>query len=279
VTRNPKGPKAEKLIEQLGEDNVVFGDNDDVDSLTKAMHGCYGAFFLTNYMEHFNPAKEIQQLHNMADAAQAAGVQLVVNSTGDETRPRMEAAPLLNGYGDYKVPFLDCKGSCKEYISERVPTIHMLLAPYFENLAFYDSMKCARQDDGTYLIRLPFQGMELPWIALEDVGKCVAKLFEHPEYAGQTFGTLSEYLSAPRMQEIFERGLGATVVFDDLTFEGYKDLGFPGSDQLANMMQYFHDNEEYIKSIRDRAKVEELIGESTYDLEHWLADHKAYFGQ
>jgi uncharacterized protein YbjT (DUF2867 family) len=110
LTRHPQSDRGKALTAQ-GVD-VVAADLDDVASLTRAFAGCYGAFCLTNFWEHFSPEKELAQAHNMAQAAKAAGVQHVVWSTLEDTRrwvplsdPRM---PTL--MGKYKVPHFDAKG-------------------------------------------------------------------------------------------------------------------------------------------------------------------------
>src|SRR5688500_7966332 len=70
ITRKASSDKAEGL-RKLGAD-VVEADLDDADSLAKAFEGCHGAFCVTNFWEHFSPAKELQQAANMARAAKLA---------------------------------------------------------------------------------------------------------------------------------------------------------------------------------------------------------------
>ncbi len=64
ITRKAGGDKAAEL-RKLGAE-VVEADLDDEASLVKAFQGAYGAYCVTNYWEHFTPAKEVGQARNMA---------------------------------------------------------------------------------------------------------------------------------------------------------------------------------------------------------------------
>src|SRR5215212_1913995 len=61
ITRKADSPAAQALRE-LGAE-LVQGDLDDPASLRAALEGCYGAFGVTNFWEHF--AKEREQGHNL----------------------------------------------------------------------------------------------------------------------------------------------------------------------------------------------------------------------
>src|SRR5688500_10425801 len=82
ITRNPESPKAQELA-RLGAE-VVRADLDDVESLKAAFRGCYGAFCLTNFWEHFSPEKETAQATNLAEAARDARIQHAIWSTFED---------------------------------------------------------------------------------------------------------------------------------------------------------------------------------------------------
>ena len=84
LTRNPDSASARELARRGAE--VVQADLDNVESLTRAFDGAYGAFCVTNFWEHFSPEKEQQQAANMADAAKTAGLKHVIWSTLEDTR-------------------------------------------------------------------------------------------------------------------------------------------------------------------------------------------------
>ena len=60
LTRDTQSAKAKQLT-SLGVE-VVSANLDDVDSVKRAFGGCYGAFCLTNFWEHFSPEKELIQV-------------------------------------------------------------------------------------------------------------------------------------------------------------------------------------------------------------------------
>ena len=85
---------------------MVSADIDDVESLTKAFSGAYGAYCVTFYWSHFSPEKEKVEAANMAKAAKAAGLKHVVWSTLEDTRKWVPLSdnrmPTL--MGNYKCP-------------------------------------------------------------------------------------------------------------------------------------------------------------------------------
>ena len=67
-------------------------DLDDEESLVRALSGAYGAFFVTNFWEHFSPEREATHARNMAAAAKAAGLP-----SGSETLPAIGPTPVRWG--------------------------------------------------------------------------------------------------------------------------------------------------------------------------------------
>ena len=86
ITRNPDSDNARALAD-LGAE-VVQADLDDEATLRRAFEGAYGAYCVTNFWEHFSPAKEMAQAGSMAAAAKAGGLQHVIWSTLEDTRAR-----------------------------------------------------------------------------------------------------------------------------------------------------------------------------------------------
>src|SRR5438046_1227801 len=84
ITRAPDSPKAKELA-ALGA-QVVAGDVDDRQSLTRAFEGAHGAYCVTFYWAHFSPEKEFTEAGNMASAAKQADLRHVIWSTLEDTR-------------------------------------------------------------------------------------------------------------------------------------------------------------------------------------------------
>ena len=81
-------------------------------------------------------------------------------------------------------------------------------------------------------------GAPLPGMAVADIGACAYGVFKRgPGVAGQRFGVCGEVLTGEQMAAGLAKHLGEPVSFTDLPFEVYRNLGFPGADDLSNMFQ------------------------------------------
>ncbi len=274
ISRNPDSPKAQELA-RLGAE-VVQADLDDVESLKRAFRGCYGAFCVTNFWEHFSPEKETTQATNLAEAAKDAGVQHAIWSTFEDTRDRVPLGdnrmPTLQG--SYKVPHFDAKAAANQEFTKRgVPTTFLLTSFYWDN-AIHFGMGPKRGPDGTLAITLPMGDRPLPGIAAEDIGKAAYGIFKAgKKYVGRTVGVAGEHLTGAEMAAGFSRALGQEVRYNDVPPEVYRSFGFPGADDMGNMFQFKRDfNDEYCAA-RDVSETRRLNPElQTFD--EWLARNK-----
>lgn len=242
VTRNPSGPKAASLRE-LGAE-VVQADLDDPASLARAFDGAWGAFCVTNFWEHLSPQRETAQAANMARAAKAAGLQHVIWSTLEDTRKWVPLGdnrmPTL--MGNYKVPHFDAKGEADHFFLEAgLPVTFLLTSFYFDNFIHF-GMGPRRNPAGKLAISLPIGESRLPGIAVEDIGKCALGIFRAgPEFIGRTAGVAAEHLTGAEMAAAFSRTLGEEVVYEAMDPGVYRNLGFPGAQDLGNMFQFNRD--------------------------------------
>ena len=239
ITRNPESEKAQALT-KLGAE-VVAGDADDPSSLERAFTGAYGAFCVTNFWEHLSTQRESAQATAMARATRKARVQHVVWSTLEDTRRTVplddDRLPTLQG--KYKVPHFDAKGEAdRVFAEEGAPTTYLLAAFYWENFITFGAGP-RKGPDGNLVLALPLGGVKLPGIAAEDIGKCAYGLFRRGiGTVGQRFGIAGEILSGPEMAEKIGRALGRKVTFQDVPFDVYRGLGFPGAEDIGNMFQF-----------------------------------------
>jgi uncharacterized protein YbjT (DUF2867 family) len=239
VTRKPDSDKARELA-ALGVE-VVVGDADNPPSLEPAFAGAFGAFCVTNFWEHSSADREGAQAAAMARATGKAGVQHVVWSTLEDTR---RWVPLDDGrlptlQGKYKVPHFDAKGEADAvFAKEAGPTTYLLAAFYWENFIYFGSGP-RKGSDGNLVLALPLGGAKLPGIGAGDIGKCAYGLFRRGTgTVGQRFGIAGEILSGTEIAEKMGRALGRRVVFNDVPFDVFRGLGFPGADDLGNMFQF-----------------------------------------
>lgn len=239
VTRKLESEQARALA-RLGAE-VVAADIDDAQSLERVFAGAYGAFCVTNFWEHFSVEREGAQAAAMARATRRAGLQHVIWSTLEDTR---QWIPLDDGrlptlQGKYKVPHFDSKGSMdRVFAEEAAPTSYLLASFYWENFIHF-GMGPRKGPDGKLVLALPLGGVRLPGIAAEDIGKCAYGVFRRGiDTVGQRFGVAGETLSGAEMAAKMGRALGRPVGFNNVPFDVYRGLGFPGAEDLCNMFQF-----------------------------------------
>jgi uncharacterized protein YbjT (DUF2867 family) len=272
ITRHPDSGKARALAAMGAE--VVAADADDPPSMARAFAGAQAAFCVTNYWEHLSPERELAQARAQADAARAAGIGHVIWSTLEDTRRWVplddDRMPTL--MGRYKVPHFDAKGEADAFF-EGLPVTYLLTSFYWDNLIYF-GMGPRREADGSLSFVLPMGDEKLPGIAAEDIGKCAYGVFKRgKELIGRAVGIAGGHLSGAEMAAGLSRVLGEPVRHVNLPFETYRQLGFPGADDLGNMFQYNHDFATDFRRPRDIAFARELNPElMTFDA--WLDAHK-----
>jgi len=273
LTRHPDSEKARELG-KLGAE-VVAAELDDQASLKQAFSGAYGAFCVTNFWEHFSPEREFAQAGNMARAAKEAGVQHVIWSTLEDTRRWVplddDRMPTL--MGKYKVPHFDAKGEADQIFQDLVPTTLLLTSFYWDNFIFFGAGP-KPGPDGTLALTFPLADKKLPGIAAEDIGKCAYGIFKRgKELIGKTVAIAGEHLTGAQMASKMSRALGKEIRYTNVPPEVYRTFGFPGADDLGNMVQFKRDFNDYFVGVRDIAFARALNPE-LQSLDQWLGRHK-----
>lgn len=270
ITRNPDSDKAKALAEAGGE--VVAADMDDEESLVRALEEAHGAYFVTNFWEHFSPEKETAQIGNLARAAKRAGVNHVIWSTLEDTR---EWVPLEDDrmptlMENYKVPHFDAKGAGNALFAEAgVPTTNLLTSFYWDNLIGF-GMGPAKGPDGNYGFTLPTGDVRVPGIAVEDIGRCALGIFKRgDEFIGRTVGIAGEHLTGAEMAAAIGKAMGLDVTHNAVEPAVYREFGFPGADDLGNMFQFWHDFEDDYRRPRDIA-FSRSLNPRLQTFEQWL---------
>jgi len=273
ITRNPESEKAKELA-ALGAE-VVAADMDDYESVKKAFDGAYGAFCITNYWEHFSPEREQVQAMNLARAAKDDGLKHVIWSTLEDTRRWVplddDRMPTL--MGKYKVPHLDAKGEMDQVFTDLgVPTTFLLTSFYYENFIYF-GLQPKVGPDGKLAITLPMGDKPLPSIAVNDIGKAAYRIFKGgDEFIGKTVAVAGDHLTGSDFANGFTKALGREVVYNAITPEDFRGLGFPGADDLGNMFQFKADFNEYYAGIRNLDESRKLNPE-LLSFKDWLAQN------
>ena len=242
ITRDTSSAPARALAAAGAE--VVAADLADPAAVARAFDGAFGAYCVTFFWNHFSPDTERAEARALATAAKHAGLQHVIWSTLEDTRrwvklddPRM---PTLMGH--YKVPHFDVKGEADAFFRDSgVPTTFLLTSFYWDNLIHF-GMGPKPGPDGKLHFALPMGDRKLPGIAAEDIGRCAYGIFRRgAELAGRTVGVAGEHLTGREMAAGLTQALGREVVHQDVPFDVYRGLGFPGAEDLGNMFQFNHD--------------------------------------
>ena len=270
ITRKPDSDAARALAAAGAE--VVAADTDDPATLDRAFAGAYGVFCVTNFWEHLDVPREQRQARAMAQATKRAGVKHVVWSTLEDTR---KDVPLDDGrlptlYGKYKVPHFDSKGEMDAvFATEGAPTSFLKAAFYWENFIYF-GMGPRAGADGSLTLAMALGGAKLPGIAAGDIGKAAYGIFRRgPATAGQYFGVAGDSLSGPEMAAAMSAALGRTITFQDVPFDVFRGLGFPGAEDLGNMFQHHQLMGEAFQRARDPKATRELDA-SVKTFAQWL---------
>jgi uncharacterized protein YbjT (DUF2867 family) len=226
-TRNPDSAAAQALRE-LGAE-IVQGDLDDPASIQAAVAGCAGVFGVTNYWEHFD--KEAEYGRNLIDAVAGANVEHFVLSS----LPSIEKAT----GGALRSPHFDLKAGLEEYARGLgIPSTFVHVAFYFENFLSVFAPKPA--GDGGFQFGFPQGDTPLAAIAVEDVGRIVAVLFEQPEvWIGKVLKLAGDELTPGEYAATMSRRTGADIRFAHIPREVFASFGFPGSEDLADMFEFY----------------------------------------
>ena len=271
ITRDPSSAAGQALAAAGAE--VVAGDVDDLDSLTRAFAGAYGAYCVTFFWAHFSPDKEQAQVKNMADAAVAAGVQHVVWSTLEDTRKWMAKGdnrmPTL--MGKYKVPHFDAKGESDHFFTDAgVPTTFLLASFYWENLIGFGAGP-KRDAEGMLQFTLPIGDAPMAGIASDDIGRCAYGIFQRgTALVGARIGVAGEHLTGAEMAAAMASAIGQPVHYNAVTPAVYRAFGFPGAEDLGNMFQFYRDFEPDVNAMREVARSRSL-NPALQSFETWLA--------
>lgn len=277
VTRNPDSEKAKALASKK-DVQVVKADIDDVDSLVDAFSGAYGAFFVTNFWEHMNAEKEIQQVRNLADAAQKAGLKHVVNSTLEDTRPffnEQENRPAFITK-DMFVPHFDGKGAMNEEVAKKVPTTQVFTSFYFENFISF-GMGPKPDQEGNLAINFNMGDKAMPMISVKDIGRVAAKVFEDSSLIGKEIYISSrETLACGDAAKAFSKLLGKPVAYNNVPYETYIALGFPGAHELGTMFRFFAESPDFEK-VRTNDEIAKKLVPDMVTFESFLNENKKAF--
>lgn len=273
LTRDVNSEKAKALAEIGAE--VVQADIDNLDSLKSAFKDAYGVFAVTFFWDHLSAEREIEEAKLIAKAAKENGIQHIIWSTFEDTRKWIpledNRMPTLGG--KYKVPHFDGKAEADNiYLEHGLPVTLLLTSGYWENLIYF-GWGPVRGKDGKLSLILPLGEKKLPGIASEDIGKSAYEIFKRGnEFIGKKVGIAGGHLTGKEMAESLTNALGEEVTYNPLSFDAYRELGFPGADDVGNMFQFKHDFQEDYCRARD-LKFSKSLNPELKTFNEWLKEN------
>jgi len=283
LTRSADSAAAKEFAARGAE--VVEADLDDEASLRKAFDGAYGAFVVTNFWVQRTPEEEkartraemeLAQAAAAARAAKDAGLEHVVWSTLEDTRPHFErlGSELPTLLETYKVPHFDAKGEANEFFTELgVPTTFLQTTFYYES--FLLGQGPHRDENGQLVLTNPMADQKMSLIAAEDIGRTAFGIFRRgDDFIGKTVSIAGTHATGDELAAKFTDVLGEKVVYRPQTHHEVRAAGFPGADEIANMYQFYSDASEYFVGVRDLDLVREL-NPQLRSLDSWLREHKS----
>ena len=108
-------------------------------------------------------------------------------------------------------------------------------------------------------------------VASEDIGKVAYGIFKRgTETIGKTIGVAGEHLSGTEMAAAISKAVKQDVFYNNVTPETFRGFGFPGADDLGNMLQFYRDFEKECNEVRDVNKSRELNPE-LQSFDQWLS--------
>ncbi|GGL20788.1 nucleotide-diphosphate-sugar epimerase [Sphaerisporangium melleum] len=269
LTRDAGSERAKELA-ALGAE-VVEADLDDETALRGAFDGAHGAFVVTNFWEprteedqrrRSASQRELSQAANAARAAKEAGTRHVIWSTLPDTRPYFPAGDQQAATfdGGYKVPHADGKAEANRFFAESgVPTTYLQANVYYE--AFLDpSLFGPRRDEQGRLVLAPgFADARVAAHAAEDLGRTAYGIFRKGEaMAGRAVSVAGSILTGAQYAEALTKALGEPVAYLPTGPDTVRAAGFPGAEEVANMLAYFVAAESDIARLVDEDLLHEL---------------------
>jgi len=262
LTRNPESEKALELKSLKAE--IVQGDHDNIESLKNSLKGCYGAFGITSFWEHFE--KEYEQGKNLVDAVASSNIEHFV----------FGSLPYAHKISDgrYEVPHFDIKGKLVEYINSLgLKTTILLTTFYYEN--FLSVFRPQKQEDGTYAFGFPQGDTKLATFSVEDLGGIVTTIFNNPDkFIGRTVGTVGEDQPPAKYAEIMSKTLGKKVVYNHIPREIFIGFGFPRAEDLANMFEF---NRYYLENRQKDLDESRQLYPGMQSFKEWMESNKEKF--
>lgn len=228
ITRRPQSQAAQTLRNAGA--YVLPGDLSEKATLQDLMAGARVVFGVTSFWEHF--AGEYAQGRNL--------IEVLANSPTLEHFIFSSQPFVLRATGGLlSVPHFDIKAKLESETRDLgLPATFVHLSFYYENVNnFYPAHQA---QDGAYVFTLPLGDAPLAAVSVDELGGVVnGILARRREYLGRTVAIAGDEQPMSAYAQSMTDAFGRTFRFEDISARDYATLGFPGSEEIAAMFDYY----------------------------------------
>ncbi|KAJ7290006.1 NAD(P)-binding protein [Mycena rebaudengoi] len=243
-TRDATKQSAQELL-KIGVDVVELDINlQNANAVHAAFRGADMAFLMTNFWDHCDKQREIDEGKLLIDAVKSAGVSRVVWS-GLESPSKVSNGKYVN------VLHFDGKAEVTEYgMTSGIPLVNIETGFYAENIVNLTAFR-TKEADGTIVIAFPANATSvLPVIdAGNDYGLFVLRALEAENFpVGTDVCTTSEDITIGEMARQLADITGIKIVYRELSYEETADrLASAGTPPflVVDMVESFKFIREY----------------------------------
>ena len=218
MTRNP-GSDAAKAVASATGAEIVHGDLNDAASLKSALQGAWGVFAMQNTWEAGVEGEE-EQGKRLAMLAREAGVQhYVYTSVGSAHRKT-------------GIPHFDNKYRIEDTIRAAGFPSYVIFRPVF----FMENLTSPWFLNGDTIYAAMRPDLKLQMIAVEDIGKYVARGFTHADTLNRReIDLAADDVTMPDVAMALSNGLGRNISFVQIPISEVRK----NSDDFATMLEWF----------------------------------------
>jgi uncharacterized protein YbjT (DUF2867 family) len=249
LLRRPDSAVAEDLRSRGVE--IVAADQEDPESLERALHGVAALFFMTTFDGPDGVAGEERRGIAVAQAAARAGVPRVVySSVGGAER-------------ETGIPHFESKRAVERRLSELVPATFVRPAFFMENLA----PQLTRDDHGDIVIRLPMPAdVPLQMVAVRDIGSVSARLLIDPRSIDtHAIEIAGDELTLAHVADQVGRAYGTPARFEEVPLEALRD-----DEDMTAMFRWFAETPAYQADLDATRR----LAPDARDLPAWLDEQR-----
>jgi uncharacterized protein YbjT (DUF2867 family) len=205
MTRKPHGEPARDLKNRGIE--VVEGDLDDEESLTRALDGVWGVYAVQNTWE--------------ARLARAAGVEHYVY------------ASVGSAHRQTGIPHFENKARVEETVRTSGFPSHVIIRPVF----FMENLMTPWFLNGDTIYAAMKPSTVLQMIAVDDIGKYGARAFTDSKLNGRELDIAGDAATMPEAARTLSEALGRTITFVEVPIAEVRK----NSEDTAIMLEWFGD--------------------------------------